>query len=101
MKPLRSIFLILGSILTMSLVIACSPMVEPTKTAVPQPADRSEVPRISPQELKRRLDNGDDILIIDTRSSGTYNFSHIPGAILEPDNFDNIAHDQEIITYCS
>jgi 3-mercaptopyruvate sulfurtransferase SseA len=101
MNRLRSLLIFLGLMIIPSLLIACGALAEPTPTVVPQPADRSEVPRISPEELKRRLDEGNDILVIDTRSSGTYNFGHIPGAVMEPDSFDDMVRDQEIITYCS
>jgi len=101
MKRLRSILLILGSMAMTSLLIACGSSMESTLTAVPQPADKSEVPRISPEELKKRLDNGDDILIVDTRNSSVFELRHVPGAIMKPDSFDDVAHDQEIVAYCS
>ena len=101
MKSLRSILLILGSMAITSLLIACGSLAEPTPTAVPQPADKSEVPRISAEELKKRLDNGDDILVVDTRNSTIYDLRHVPGAIAKPDSFDDVPHDQEIVAYCS
>lgn len=101
MKRLRAILLILGSMVIISLLIACGSSIQPTPTTVTHPADQSEVPHISAEELKKRLDNGDDILVIDTRNSTIYDLKHIPRAIMKPDSFDEVAHDQEIIAYCS
>lgn len=84
-----------------SLLIACGSLSEPTPTPVPPPADRSEVPRISAEDLKKRLDNGDDILVVDTRTSVAHGIKHIRGAIMEPDSFDDVPHNQEIVAYCS
>jgi len=85
----------------LSLLIACGSLAEPTPTAVLQPADKSEVPRISAEDLKKRLDNGDDILVVDTRNATLYDLKHIQGAIMKPNSFDNVPHDQEIVAYCS
>lgn len=65
------------------------------------PTSKSEVPRISAEELKERLDNGEAIVVVDTRPTSTYDKKHIAGAITRPDSFDDIAHDQEIIAYCA
>jgi 3-mercaptopyruvate sulfurtransferase SseA len=108
MKRLRAILLLLGSMVITSLSIACSSFAQPTPTMVTQPADQgevpgvaAEVPRVTVEELKKRLDNGDDILVIDTRISTRYDLKHIPGAITRPDSFDEVAHDQEIVAYCA
>jgi hypothetical protein len=55
--PLKLTLTILGSMAMTSLLIACGSLVEPTPTVVPQPADKSDFPHISPEELKKRLDN--------------------------------------------
>lgn len=64
--------------------------------------DNSEVPRITAEELKQRLDDGEDILILDTRiGSRQYELSHIPGAIKKPRSLNDVAHDQAIVAYCT
>ncbi len=70
------------------------------------PTQKSEVPRISAEELKERLDNGETIVIGDTRSIFAYNDSHIAGAISVPvseavTQLEGIPLDQAIILYCS
>lgn len=106
MKRVSLILLILGSMAITSLLIACGSSAEPTPTAVPPtavptPADKSEVPRVMAEELKKRLDDGEDILVIDTRSKIEYDLRHLPGAITRPDSYDDVAHDQEIVAYCT
>ncbi len=70
------------------------------------PMLRSEVPRVSVEELKERLDNGETIVIGDTRSETAFEISHIAGAISTPESevlsqLEGIPLDQAIILYCS
>ena len=119
MIRLRPLLLIMGSIVIASLLIACGSNAEPAApteaaTAIPQPptaeppqsdplepATAGDIPRITPQELKDRIDSGDEILIIDTRGEAVYDVRHLPGAVLAPDSYDDVPHDQEIILYCA
>ena len=79
----------------------------PTSTPAPTvnvPKDTNEVPRISPEDLKNRLDNGETILIVDTRSVGAFEAQHIAGAISVPLNqlesrLDEFPREQEIVFY--
>jgi rhodanese-related sulfurtransferase len=41
----------------------------------------ARAPRISVEELKRLLEQKADIVVVDTRDSGSYDGSHIPGAV--------------------
>lgn len=66
----------------------------------------SEVPRISPEELKDRLDNGEAILIVDSRPTSSFETQHIAGAISVPideveSRLDEFPRDQEIVFYCT
>lgn len=68
------------------------------------PKNQDEVPRISPADLKAHLDSGEEILIVDSRSSGEFNSRHIAGAIsvpLEevPARLDEFPKDREIVFY--
>jgi outer membrane lipoprotein SlyB len=66
------------------------------------PAERGDVPRITSEELNERLDDGEEIVVVDTRTSSSYNTGHIVGAILEtPGYFDDFPLDQEIVLYCA
>ena len=72
----------------------------------PVPISVSEVPRISVEELKERLDNGEEIVVVDTRSTTSYDIKHIPGAISMPSiniesPLDELPLDQEIVLYCT
>ena len=70
------------------------------------PKRASEVPRISVEELMERLDNGEEIVVVDTRSTTSYDIKHIPGAISMPSiniesPLDELPLDQEIVLYCT
>jgi rhodanese-related sulfurtransferase len=45
-----------------------------------------EIQEISPRQVKQILDNNEDVIIIDVRTSGEFEgeLGHIPGAVLRP-----------------
>lgn len=62
---------------------------------------------MTPEEAKARMDSGDSIIVLDVRRADEYAHSHIPGAVLLPN--ENIADtppaslpdlDAEILVYC-
>jgi membrane protein DedA with SNARE-associated domain len=65
------------------------------------------ISRITPEELKSKLDAGEDIIIMDLRSSLDFKADPytIPGAIrMAPENLmrrENIPLDQETVLYCT
>ena len=66
------------------------------------------VPRITVQELKAKMDKGEDIVIIDVRAGREYEDSKIKmkGAIrisiVQLENrINELPRDKEIITYCT
>jgi predicted sulfurtransferase len=66
------------------------------------------VPRITVQELKAKIDKGEDIVIIDVRAGREYEDSKIKikGAVRIPivkleDRISELPRDKEIITYCT
>ena len=82
------------------------PAPPPTPTEGQGPTTSSEVPRISPEELKGRLDNGEAILVVDSRSLAEFEAGHIAGAISVPSfevesRLDELPRDQEIVLYCT
>jgi rhodanese-related sulfurtransferase len=102
MKRVSLFILILGSMVITSLLAACGSAAGPPSTADGGPAEVSEVPRITAEELKKRLDDGEYILVIDTRiGSRRYDLQHIPGAIKRSRSLDDVAHDQAIVAYCT
>jgi rhodanese-related sulfurtransferase len=71
-------------------------------------AANTNVQRITKEELKSKIDRGEDILILDVRTGGSYTDSKIKikGATrFAPNNVDiwstNLPKDKEIITYCT
>jgi 3-mercaptopyruvate sulfurtransferase SseA len=86
---------------------ACSIQTGSPQSASDFPFTEAEVPRVTVQEAKAALDSGAAI-IVDVRGSGSYETSHIAGAINIPlDEFEanpeglNLDKDQWIITYCT
>jgi len=64
----------------------------------------TEIPRITADETKRRLDAGGRILLVDVRSREAYDRSHIPGALSVPvkdieARFREVPVDRTVVTY--
>lgn len=71
-------------------------------------ADPSSVERVSPEELKAKIERGEDVIIIDARSPGSYNGSpnRIKGDIRIPFSdinsmADKLPNDKETVIYCT
>jgi rhodanese-related sulfurtransferase len=65
-----------------------------------------QVPRIEPQELRAKMEAGDDVLVVDVRHEETYAAGHIPGAINIPlleieSRIEELPRDREIALYCT
>ena len=90
-------------------ISAPTQIVEPvfTQSQEDLPQTEAEVPRVTIEEAKAAFDSGEAI-IVDVRSAGAYEISHIPGAIniplgeieANPTGLD-LNKDQWIITYCT
>jgi rhodanese-related sulfurtransferase len=70
------------------------------------PTALSEVPRIKPQELKEKLDAGEDVIVVDARSRDRYELRHIPGALSIPqyeieERHGELPQEGEIVLYCT
>ena len=80
----------------------------PVTTAQAQPTSQipyPNVPRISLDETKSKLDSGQAVLV-DVRSSSSYDNSHAVGAISIPEEeidsrLNELPRDQEIVLYCT
>lgn len=44
----------------------------------------STAPEISPEDLRRRLQAGDDLQLVDVRQPEEYDYCHLPGSLLLP-----------------
>jgi hypothetical protein len=103
--------IVISTLLVLLILAGCStpeptPTPVPTVAPTPTPITRStQIPRISPEDLKERLDNGEDIVIGDTRGKSSYEIKHIAGAISisssVDDSLNKLAWSQEIVLYCS
>ncbi|MFC2035700.1 rhodanese-like domain-containing protein [Chloroflexota bacterium] len=68
--------------------------------------DLSEIPRISVDELKHKVDIGSNLMIIDTRSKEAYERTHIAGSISIPletvtERHTELKDFEEIFIYCT
>jgi cytoskeletal protein RodZ len=69
------------------------------------PIPYPEVPRISVQDTKRQLENGQAV-VVDVRSRTSFEQSHIAGSISIPESeidarLDELPRDKDVILYCT
>lgn len=74
----------------------------PTPPALPTAQSYASVPRITPEEVKKKLDNGADVVIVDVRDKEAFDESHIKEAVSIPlseivARYREIPDDKEII----
>jgi predicted sulfurtransferase len=70
------------------------------------PTHEDQVPRITPEELKARLDAREKIVIVDSRAQKPYDVRHIAGAISMPlaqveERADELPKNRTIVFYCT
>ena len=92
--------------LLVSLVVGCQQQSAPTSGDLPPSFFLPEVPRISAEEVKAKLDAGANLVIVDSRSKANYEKSHIAGAISIPlgtmaERYSELNGYDEIVTYCT
>ena len=97
MNRMRLLSTIMGVLLTAVFLSSCGAPQVPTTT--------DEVPRITVEELKESIDNGEAIVVADTRITAVYDAKHMTGAISVPSrevesHLDELPRDQEIVFYC-
>lgn len=64
-----------------------------------------QIKEISPQALKARLDQGDEVIVVDMRQPFEFEAGHIPGSVSMfvqdiPDRAGELPHDKEIVFQC-
>jgi rhodanese-related sulfurtransferase len=78
----------------------------PATLSEPEPEPEPiKINEVSPQALKARLDNGDDVIVVDMRQPWEYQNGHIPGAVHMfvneiPGRIDELPKDQDIVFQC-
>ena len=102
----RAIMVILITGVLAGVLPACGNRSENTET-VQEEAMKGEYHKITAEEAKNRMDSDDTIIILDVRTQEEYEESHIPGAILIPNESIGTEKqeqlpdmDQEILVYC-
>jgi len=76
--------------------------------SAPAPKPKSEPVRIAeilPEQLKARLDNNDELVVVDMRQKWEYQAGHIPGAINMfvqeiPARINELPTDRDIVLQC-
>lgn len=62
------------------------------------------IPQITPQQLKARLDAGEDLFLLDVREVHERDICNIGGELIPKDavsnNLDRIPKDKEVVVYC-
>ena len=102
----RIIPVILITVVLVGILAACGSRSENSGTKQ-EDEMKGEYHKITAEEAKERMDSGDDIIILDVRTQDEYEESHIPGAILIPNETigtempDQLPDaGQEILVYC-
>ena len=102
----RAIMVILITGVLAGVLTACGNRSENTET-VQEEAMKGEYHKITAEEAKNRMDSDDTIIILDVKTQEEYEESHIPGAILIPNESIGTEKqeqlpdmDQEILVYC-
>jgi hypothetical protein len=106
---------ILGSLLIM-LVLLSAGCTRPTATSgiptAPSPQTLAEqgfvypnLPRITCEELKQKMDEGDPLVLVDANDTDTFDYGHLPGAINMPSynhsQLQALPKDRLIVFYCA
>lgn len=65
----------------------------------------ADVPTITRDELKEKMDRGDDLVLLEVLGEGSYRQGHLPGAIRfqDPDAAPEVIPDKGafVVAYCS
>lgn len=107
-KSLILVYILTGVVvlalgLMVGLYLASKSSKQPSSS--PSPQMSFEEMKISLDDLKKKMDKGEDFILLDNRSFGEYQEKHIPGASSMPlseidKKYQELSKDKEIITYC-
>lgn len=67
--------------------------------------ENQPIPQLQPLELKKKLDAGEDILLLDVREEWEFSLASIPGSVLIPlgelaDRVQEILFENEVAVIC-
>jgi rhodanese-related sulfurtransferase len=85
--------------------LAASRLAEVERLAAAYLGARDELEPVSRQELARRLQDGDDLVVLDVRPAAEHAAGHLPGAVSIPvgelrRRLAELPADREIVAYC-
>jgi rhodanese-related sulfurtransferase len=85
--------------------LAASRLAEVERLAAAYLGSRDELQPVTREELTRRLEDGDDLLVLDVRPAAEYAAGHLPGAVSIPvgelrRRLAELPRDREIVAYC-
>jgi rhodanese-related sulfurtransferase len=86
-------------------ILAASQLAEVEHLAATYLGDRDELEPVTREELARRLDDGDDLVVLDVRPAAEHAAGHLPGAVSIPlgelrRRLAELPRDREIVAYC-
>lgn len=96
-------------ILAIVLGTACQSVAVPSGAALPLSTatmSADEMPRVNALDLKKHIDRGEPILIVDTRAPASFAKEHVTGAVNVPygaegQDFSQLPKDRFIALYCT
>jgi rhodanese-related sulfurtransferase len=85
--------------------LAASRLAEVELLAAAYLGRRDELQPVTREDLTRRLENGDDLVVLDVRPAAEYAAGHVPGAVSIPvgelrRRLAELPGDREIVAYC-
>jgi rhodanese-related sulfurtransferase len=85
--------------------LAASRLAEVERLAAAYLGDRDELEPVTREELARRLDDGDDLVVLDVRPAAEHAAGHLPGAVSIPvgelrRRLAELPRDREVVAYC-
>jgi rhodanese-related sulfurtransferase len=85
--------------------LAASRLAEVERLAAACLGDRDELEPVTREELARRLQDGDDLVVLDVRPAAEYVAGHLPGAVSIPvgelrRRLAELPADREVVAYC-
>lgn len=95
------------SLIAFILIAGISVRCQPSYDQKLQSLYKDTVPLTETGDVKKKIENGNPIVLLDTRSTEEFEVSHLPGAILvvyddfTPAMVSRLDKDAEIIVYCS
>jgi len=82
----------------------CGITPEPKAESVTGPTVQNGIPQISPVELKRRLDAGDDLFVLDVREPHEYQIANLGAKLIPlgelPNRLGELDSNREIVVHC-